>query len=103
MRGAAGVPAHDCSFKIPTVWPAERLRVGCRKRIPVGDTLHLDTLGATNHNGLPNNFFEACLRTSFGLKQKRPETRVVTNKKAAKGHCVTQKQDPIKPSVYAGL
>lgn len=39
MRGAAGVPAHDCSFKIPTVWPAERLRVGCRKRIPELATL----------------------------------------------------------------
>ena len=36
----------------------------------VGDTRHLgDTLGATNHNGLPNNFFEACLRTSFGLRR----------------------------------
>ena len=39
MWGAAGVPAHDCSFTIPTVWPAERLSVGCRKRIPELATL----------------------------------------------------------------
>ena len=36
----------------------------------VGDTRHFgDTLDDTNHHGLPNNFFEACLPASIGLSR----------------------------------
>ena len=100
MRGAAGVPAHDCSFKIPTVWPAERLRVGCRKRIPELATLGiLVTLWCHQPQRVAKQFFRSLSPDLIWIGQKR--LKPCTNKKAARP--LAQKQDPIKPSVYAGL